>query len=606
MPTSILDIDIDTAKFDRFTSAFAKYQTALGKMGGMWGAAGKEAGKQHEFVTKMLAGMLAQQEAMRGVSREGAAFSRSVSSSTLSMTKLVRETHQIARNIASATLDLAKWTGVGALLGGAGGIFSLWGISRLAGDAAGALRSSRGLGVTSAEQQAFGINYQRAVDPGSLLSNIADAKSDYQKKWAFGALGIQNADQMDPAQLAVQLTERARQMYLHSDRSVQYAQNHGMTQFFSMDDLRRLGLMSEGEMEGMKGGFKSDAGILATDPTVMIKWQNFTTQLDRAGATIENTFIKGLVPLEPALEQFSKGMSDAIRTLMDNPHLKEWITELGGALKTAADYLGSDDFIKKMQSFGIGLGQLSDKIGSVLGWFGVTGSSGGSSGDGRRDRDSYITPGATSDADMPTSYYPRPGYKNPMTGLPWFQAVDPLGDTGGTLAPLRRGIARARLFDQHGIDEMGRPKSEVLKNLEKVWNLPTGVLDQIWSAESGRGANPGLSRAGALGDMQFMPATAKAYGISDRTNFDQEAQGAAHLMQDLLRQFHGDIREAVAAYNYRPDKVTDAVRQYGNAWLSHLPKETQDYVNHVTGGMTITVNNNTSANIVISSSQLPG
>lgn len=609
MPVSILDIDVNDASFRRFNDLFQKYQAALAKMPGAWAASGKEVEQQAGFLQKLGAMMLAQQEALQATARDGERYSRTVDTTANSMGRLVRESHQLARNIASATLDLTKWVGIGALLGGAGGVFSLFGVARLASDAAGAQRSARGLGVTSGEQQAFSINYARAVDPNSLLQNIAGAKSDYTKKWAFGALGIQNADQLDPAQLAVQVTERARQMYLHSDKSTQFAHAHGLDTFFSMDELRRLGSMSEEEMGSMRSGYGRDAKTLATDPDVQRKWQDFSTQLDRAGTSIENTFIKGLAPLEPALETFSKDLTDAIAALMSNPHLEKWIAELGGALKTAADYLGSDAFVKKMEAFGTGLGQLADKIGGLLSWFGVTGSTAGGAGAGS---------GAGRGESL-SNWIADPSIVNPM-GTPlgtvdyglafkWMVPSPDESDTGGTVGADRRKLFQAGAKPGAGIDAQGRVKSDVLKALEASRGLPPGLLDKIWATESGRGENAGLSKSGALGDFQFMPGTAKQYGISDRTDFGQESRGAADYMQALIREFGGNLQEAVAGYNAGPGRVEKAIQQYGNGWLSHLPAETQNYVKSVAGGgtgVTITINNNTGANVVVSSGALPG
>jgi len=623
MPTSVLDIDIDDAKFKRFADTFAKYQSALGKMGGAWAAQGQQIGQQNEHLTKMAAAMLAQQEIIRGSTREEEKFSRAASSSMLSFSKLVRETHQVARNIAGATLDLMKWTGIGALLGGAGGVFSLWGISRLGGDAAGALRSARGLGVNSAEQQAFNVNYQRFVDPNSVLSNVAGAKSDYTKNWIFGALGITNYQNKDPAELAIEAADKARQLYIHSDRSVQFAQAHGLTDIFSMDELRRMGSTGDKEWSDVRQSYRKDVGAFAVDPNIQRGWQDFTSQLDRAKTSIENTFITGLSPLRPALQKFSEDLTDAIKALMSNPHMKEWITELGGALKTAADYLGSDDFIRKMESFGTGLAQLAEKIGVVLGWFGVTGKEtvspstfrtryGGAGGGGGGNAIGE-GPNGPSLEDMPTSWTYKPGYKHPLTGAPWVsrEQGDPLGDSRGPMPSIRRWGMQLGM-SQQGLDEMGRPKSEVIKNLENAYKLPAGLLDQIWAAESSRGANPDAyheNSAHAMGEFQFIPDTARRFGITDRNNFDQSATGAAKYLQDLLAEFHGDLRKAVAAYNAGEGRVEDAVRQYGNAWLEHLKPETQNYVNKTVGagsGVRIVIENRTGANVNISTSSLPG
>jgi hypothetical protein len=86
-----------------------------------------------------------------------------------------------------------------------------------------------------------------------------------------------------------------------------------------------------------------------------------------------------------------------------------------------------------------------------------------------------------------------------------------------------------------------------------------------------------VSRAGAQGVAQFMPATAKWRGLADPFDpFAAIAASAQHL-RDLNREF-GNLGLAAAAYNAGPGRVRD--------WLAGrrtLPGETQAYVRIVTG-----------------------
>jgi hypothetical protein len=85
------------------------------------------------------------------------------------------------------------------------------------------------------------------------------------------------------------------------------------------------------------------------------------------------------------------------------------------------------------------------------------------------------------------------------------------------------------------------------------WNVPAELLSAQLYAESN--FNPfARSPAGALGIAQFMPATARSYGL--RNPFDAAAsiQAQAHLMRDLLGRF-GSTALALAAYNAGPNAV---------------------------------------------------
>jgi nitroreductase len=79
------------------------------------------------------------------------------------------------------------------------------------------------------------------------------------------------------------------------------------------------------------------------------------------------------------------------------------------------------------------------------------------------------------------------------------------------------------------------------------WNVSPGLLAAQLMAESGFDPRA-VSPAGALGIAQFMPATARSYGLGDPFDPIASIDAQAHLMSDLLRRFHS-VPLALAAYN---------------------------------------------------------
>jgi soluble lytic murein transglycosylase-like protein len=62
--------------------------------------------------------------------------------------------------------------------------------------------------------------------------------------------------------------------------------------------------------------------------------------------------------------------------------------------------------------------------------------------------------------------------------------------------------------------------------------------------------NPGaVSRAGARGLMQLMPATARGLGVTDANDPLQNVLGGAKLLGQMLDKYHGNVELALAAYN---------------------------------------------------------
>jgi soluble lytic murein transglycosylase-like protein len=58
-----------------------------------------------------------------------------------------------------------------------------------------------------------------------------------------------------------------------------------------------------------------------------------------------------------------------------------------------------------------------------------------------------------------------------------------------------------------------------------------------------------VSKKGALGLMQLMPATARAYGVTNAWDAQQNIRGGAQHLRMLLNRFGNDKTLALAAYN---------------------------------------------------------
>lgn len=111
------------------------------------------------------------------------------------------------------------------------------------------------------------------------------------------------------------------------------------------------------------------------------------------------------------------------------------------------------------------------------------------------------------------------------------------------------------------------------KSEEERNGLPAGLLEAVARQESA--LYPcAVSRAGALGLMQLMPATATQFGVTNPLDPWQSLQGGGQFLKQLLDRYGGDLTLALGAYNAGPSRVDF----YGR--VPPIP-ETQNYVGSV-------------------------
>ena len=111
--------------------------------------------------------------------------------------------------------------------------------------------------------------------------------------------------------------------------------------------------------------------------------------------------------------------------------------------------------------------------------------------------------------------------------------------------------------------------SNLIGDAAQTQALSPALVEAVAWAES-RFIHGRVSRAGAIGEMQLMPGTARTLGV-DPSDSRQNYAGGAEYLRMLMNRYDGDIVRTLAAYNAGPA----AVDRYGG-----VPpyKDTQAYV----------------------------
>ena len=116
--------------------------------------------------------------------------------------------------------------------------------------------------------------------------------------------------------------------------------------------------------------------------------------------------------------------------------------------------------------------------------------------------------------------------------------------------------------------------SSKIAEVASRYQVPEALLHAVITIESAYDPNA-VSRAGAVGLMQLMPATAKRYGVANRQDPTANLTGGTRYLKDLLVRFDSNLELALAGYN----AGENAVEKFGN----RIPPfaETQSYVRKV-------------------------
>lgn len=166
------------------------------------------------------------------------------------------------------------------------------------------------------------------------------------------------------------------------------------------------------------------------------------------------------------------------------------------------------------------------------------------------------------------------------------QIVDYSLSSAASRLPTQFGLGTPSVDETKPVQSFGTKYDALIVASANNAGIPPELLYRLLNQESRFREDiiTGATRSpvGALGIAQFMPATAVEWLGSEATALDpnKAIPGAAKYLAWLVRQFSGNVKAAVAAYNWGIGNV----KKKG---LDNAPLETRQYVAAILPGQSI-------------------
>ncbi|HGF9181696.1 TPA: lytic transglycosylase domain-containing protein [Klebsiella pneumoniae] len=626
---SIVDIDVNDDKFVAFMERFREYQSALDDLPEAWRVAAvgigesskqtekakgeaKELGAEFNAVAEAIltinSGIDRLNTNLEDSKKKQDEFNKSTRSAKGFLSDATKDAKSLAGHIKEATASLLSWGGIVGIFTGVLGVGGLFGINRLAATTGAQRFTSLGLGTSIGALDSTAINYQKALgNPAGTLGAIRDSQMDLSKRWTFQAMGINNPDQ-DPAKLLPQMIRNARDIFVQNGSTLQGAQAHGLTNFFTLDDLNRFKNMSDEEITAMEKRAQQDARMLQITDQQARQWQDFNVQLDYSSQSIRNTFVRGLGPLTPQLSKLSDALAGAIDTVLKSPELGKWIDALAGGIERFGNYLASPTFKSDVESFMSGVERLGRVIMKVLGWL----DGGSSAMDDIKSGSSFLNNDVQTDAGG--NHFVKGGLSDPNTPAFSKWLTRHLYSWSGT-AP--------KEYDQYFLDAANK------YNVDPRWLKAIAAGESSWDQNA-------VSKAGAKGLMQVMPGNFQpgenpfdprdnimAGARVFKDGLDWASRNAGGDFDEALRYYNGGVRRGSAENRAYPGRIREKyAAMYGapksndatgvdSSEIAKNTSKTNQLLQQIVDGKggrggsgDVVIYNNTGGNAVVTSAQL--
>ena len=619
----IISIDIDDAKFKSFLELFDKYTAELDKMPESWKGAN----------SVMNAGVAAIAEQTHSIAKHlheatnaQKQFTHATKHGESGLKRMANEARKLSDSVLNIGKSLLKVGGLG--LGGIGA--ALFGMDKLAGDAVATQYTARGLGITTGQERAFKLAYRRIM-PTSVLGAIAGERNtpeglamlSLQTGIPIARLQGQNAAQIAP-EVALELRKRSMG-WTPEQRSAMMSAYGYTASGFTTEDARRLrNIKVSTILQAEQYEHQKSQQYNVTNAQTRSLWsfqralratsQLITTDLDRKLSTLGG-------PLSKLIHAIGGDASQLINAALSPSNLKA----MQHGIQDFTHFLTSGEAKNAFLSFTQSIANLSNTLYGAsqrIEKFFHHASAAKTAVEQEMKKRSVQLGGVASDIanvghvkdtyayDIRQWWIRHFGHGNTITGY----LKDHMAAGWGAKAAYMPHVMGEQAY-KNAMNYGG-----AIGYATRKYKLPNGLLTALIEVESG-GLSQARSSAGALGLTQLMPGTAKAMGVKNPFDPEQNVLGGARYLAAMLddaRRFlpHASLTQqeilGLSMYNAGPGTlnkaISDDMAKYKGHWKSHLfdflPKETKSYAPTILAtqarNLKIHVHNSTSARVSVS------